>query len=492
MFRLQTADTITPDQKMEGRSSMTSKFTVLLIAMITLFLVACEAQAAPPTSQEGEEPFIAEEAPIIAQISTAEATEETVPEVTIEPEAADGDAGASEVGSTAATTAADSSTPAELCEQALPASEPDTREYDAPEQVLQLGVDYRAVFCTSAGPVYVDLFEDYAPVTVNNFVFLAENDFYNNTIFHRVLDNFMAQGGDPEGTGRGGPGYQFQDEFVGFLHFDRPGLLAMANANRPEQGIVGTNGSQFFITTVPTPHLDYRHTIFGEVLVGQENVQKFQLRDPEVGGDATELHTVIIITDPHTVAYTEENTALPVADEVLAAMSGIEELLTGTNLAVNIEGPQVAADITDSIADLYEGRNFVYRVMGEVDNADCDLLNFPFMTLSYTLDTFDTVEAATAVADSTFFQQAASEELVAADSPAFPQDAPYFEGTTAACDTEAVEGRVVLQRGRYLATVGAVVPVSDNFTVDLVLDQIAARVFERPLTDVLRPEIRAE
>ena len=119
------------------------------------------------------------------------------------------------------------------------------------ETVLEPDVDYRAIFCTTAGTVYVDLYESLTPMTVNNFVFLAQQGYYDNTTFHRVIPDFMVQGGDPTATGSGGPGYQFGDEPVGFLTFDRPGLLAMANAGP------GTNGSQFFITTVPdaTPQL---------------------------------------------------------------------------------------------------------------------------------------------------------------------------------------------------------------------------------------------
>ncbi|MCA9912212.1 MAG: peptidylprolyl isomerase, partial [Anaerolineae bacterium] len=117
----------------------------------------------------------------------------------------------------------------ELCDSATP-TEPATRSYSQAEQVLEDGVDYQAIFCTDAGPIYVDLFEDQTPVTVNNFVFLAQNNYYDNTIFHRVIQDFMAQGGDPTGTGMGGPGYQFQDEIVQGLTFDTPGLLAMANA----------------------------------------------------------------------------------------------------------------------------------------------------------------------------------------------------------------------------------------------------------------------
>ena len=131
-----------------------------------------------------------------------------------------------------------------------------------------------ATIYTNAGPIRVELFSNHAPKTVRNFVGLAEGTqeyrdpttgapgsgpYFDGTIFHRVISGFMIQGGDPTGTGRGGPGYQFGDEFHSELRFDRPYLLAMANAGP------GTNGSQFFITVGPTPHLNMRHTIFGEV-----------------------------------------------------------------------------------------------------------------------------------------------------------------------------------------------------------------------------------
>jgi peptidyl-prolyl cis-trans isomerase A (cyclophilin A) len=131
-----------------------------------------------------------------------------------------------------------------------------------------------ATLHTTAGDIVVELFPDQAPVTVQNFVSLAEGSkewtnpatgqksnepLYNGTVFHRVIEGFMIQGGDPLGSGRGGPGYQFKDEFHPDLRFDRPYLLAMANAGP------GTNGSQFFLTVGPTPHLNRRHTIFGEV-----------------------------------------------------------------------------------------------------------------------------------------------------------------------------------------------------------------------------------
>ncbi len=180
----------------------------------------------------------------------------------------------------------------ERCDNATP-GEPSTRSYAEAEQVLEEGVDYQAIFCTDVGPIYVELYEDMTPVTVNNFVFLAQNDYYDNTIFHRVIQDFMAQAGDPTGTGRGGPGYQFQDEIVPSLTFDSAGLLAMANAGP------NTNGSQFFITYAPTTWLDGAHTIFGEVLQGFGNALSIQLRDPQItDAPATTLRDVIIITDP--------------------------------------------------------------------------------------------------------------------------------------------------------------------------------------------------
>ncbi len=113
---------------------------------------------------------------------------------------------------------------------------------------------------TSKGSIHLNLFAEQAPVTVANFVNLASRGYYDGLQFHRVIADFMVQGGCPQGNGRGGPGYQFEDEFDATLRHDRPGRLSMANAGP------GTNGSQFFITHVPTPWLDDAHTIFGEVV----------------------------------------------------------------------------------------------------------------------------------------------------------------------------------------------------------------------------------
>ena len=122
---------------------------------------------------------------------------------------------------------------------------------------------YSAIVDTTKGSMTIELLAAEAPLTVNNFVYLSQDSFYDGIIFHRVIPGFMIQGGDPSGTGMGGPGYQFADEFDPSLTFNRAGLLAMANAGP------GTNGSQFFITLAPTPHLNGRHTIFGRVTEGE-------------------------------------------------------------------------------------------------------------------------------------------------------------------------------------------------------------------------------
>lgn len=126
-----------------------------------------------------------------------------------------------------------------------------------------------AVFETNLGNFSVDLFEDETPITTENFIDLAEKGFYDGVIFHRVIDGFMIQGGDPEGTGMGGPGYTIEDEFRDDLRFDGEGILAMANTGMPHTG-----GSQFFITLDKTPWLNGHHTIFGKVKEGMDVVRR--------------------------------------------------------------------------------------------------------------------------------------------------------------------------------------------------------------------------
>ncbi len=132
---------------------------------------------------------------------------------------------------------------------------------------------YVATFDTTRGKIVCELFAKEAPKTVSNFVFLARDQFYDGTVFHRVIENFMIQGGDPEGSGRGGPGYRFEDECKGNPHRHAAGTLSMANAGP------NTNGSQFFITHIVTDWLDGKHTVFGKVLEGQDVVNAVKQGD---------------------------------------------------------------------------------------------------------------------------------------------------------------------------------------------------------------------
>lgn len=158
-----------------------------------------------------------------------------------------------------------------------------------PEFIIDLKRKYSAILETEMGEINIGLFADKTPVTVNNFVFLAREGYYDGTIFHRVIINFMAQGGDPTGTGRGGPGYRFADEFHPSLKHDKPGILSMANAGP------GTNGSQFFITHVPTPHLNNKHTVFGQVIGGMDVLLSIPERDPiKVNSPAVKLTKITI------------------------------------------------------------------------------------------------------------------------------------------------------------------------------------------------------
>ena len=148
-----------------------------------------------------------------------------------------------------------------------------------PDMNIDLSKSYTASIKTNLGNIIIELFKDTAPNTVNNFVFLSKDNYYDNVIFHRVISDFMIQGGDPSGTGHGDmgkyPGYKFDDE----LDSKRPytkGIVAMANSGP------NTNGSQFFITYAPTPHLDNAHAIFGKVMEGMELIEKIPARDPSM------------------------------------------------------------------------------------------------------------------------------------------------------------------------------------------------------------------
>ncbi|MDQ4005816.1 MAG: peptidylprolyl isomerase, partial [Actinomycetota bacterium] len=156
---------------------------------------------------------------------------------------------------------------------------------EQPEMQIDTTKDYTAVLKTSCGTIELELFADQTPVTVNNFVVLSRDGFYDGLTFHRVIPGFMAQGGDPKGDGTGGPGYTFEDEFVDELTFSEPGLLAMANSGP------ATNGSQFFITVAPAEHLNGLHTIFGKVTKGMDALKEIETRGTDAG---TPTETVYI------------------------------------------------------------------------------------------------------------------------------------------------------------------------------------------------------
>ena len=152
-----------------------------------------------------------------------------------------------------------------------------------PDIQIDTDATYEATIDTDKGTITLELYPEHAPATVNNFAFLAGEGFYDGVAFHRVIDNFMVQGGDPTGTGRGGPGYTFEDEFDGNPLTHERGVLSMANAGP------NTNGSQFFITHAPQPHLDGRHTVFGKVTEGMDVVDSIEQ------GDTMQSVTVSIV-----------------------------------------------------------------------------------------------------------------------------------------------------------------------------------------------------
>ncbi len=143
----------------------------------------------------------------------------------------------------------------------------------------------QAIFETSKGTIRLELFEEQTPKTVGNFETLCGKEYYDGLTFHRVIPDFMVQGGCPDGTGAGGPGYKFEDEFDPALRHDAPGVFSMANAGP------NTNGSQFFITHVPCPHLDDRHSVFGKVIEGQDVVDSIEQ------GDIMSTVRVVVVED---------------------------------------------------------------------------------------------------------------------------------------------------------------------------------------------------
>ncbi|MBI2088384.1 MAG: peptidylprolyl isomerase [Deltaproteobacteria bacterium] len=149
-----------------------------------------------------------------------------------------------------------------------------SKQWDSPpEMQIDPKKAYKATIETKKGNIELELYPQHAPKTVNNFVFLAREGYYDGVSFHRVISDFMIQGGDPTGTGRGGPGYKFEDELKGNPLTHQTGVISMANAGP------NTNGSQFFITHSPQPHLNGKHTVFGKVVKGQEVVDAVRQGD---------------------------------------------------------------------------------------------------------------------------------------------------------------------------------------------------------------------
>jgi cyclophilin family peptidyl-prolyl cis-trans isomerase len=377
---------------------------------------------------------------------------------------------------------AQAQSPQALCNSAS-AQTPDVREYDAPEQVLVPGADYLAIFCTAAGAVTVDLYENATPETVNNFVFLAQNGFYNNTTFHRVIPDFMAQGGDPSATGSGGPGYEFNDEFVGALFFDRAGLLAMANAGP------NTNGSQFFITTAATDWLDYRHTIFGEVIAGYDNVTAIEIRDPETATTpGTSLNTVLIVEDPALLDVEIASLAEATREDVQTALDDIaagvgEPLSINREVTTITDGADYIAGLEGASADTLAENGLEFHAGAQIDNSGCIFDQFPIGSFGYSLDAFADADAATAALDSGVFA-----DLLEAQEFVMVEGSPIYTRTTSFCDQAMVSEAIVYQVGRFVATAYVTFINDGSFPPGAIVNDFARLNFERVFTDVLRPE----
>ena len=254
----------------------------------------------------------ADEAPPSASDAAAEASDTSpdAPQAT-DDEAAVGDDAGTDGEPPAGDDAAEASEPAvpEGYAALAPRSDERRSSYEAAEQVLEPELDYAAVIETNRGVIVVDLFQDDTPVTVNNFVFLALERFYDGIVFHRVLEDFMAQTGDPTGTGTGGPGYRFGDEIVDGLSHDARGVLSMANAGP------GTNGSQFFITFTATPWLDGNHTVFGRVVEGDEVLDALTRIDP-----SSQSPTAAALLDASAASVREQGVPLEGDGTVLEAL----------------------------------------------------------------------------------------------------------------------------------------------------------------------------
>ena len=396
------------------------------------------------------------------------------------------------------TTSADAQTPDQMCAAAVPAKDPASRTFTQAEQVLKADVDYRAIFCTAVGYVYVDLTEKETPIAVNNFVFLAHKGFYNNTTFHRVLPGFMAQGGDPTATGSGGPGYAFNDEIVPALRFDAPGKLAMANSG------ANTNGSQFFITVAPQANLDGGYTLFGLVVKGQSNVSKIELRDPEKKPTTpgTTLNTVLIVTDPTTVLLTD--TPPPSQADVAKALDGVDAMIS-TDLANTLENKKLNQTTTEVISvapeaarkdleALLTAHNHQYRVSSTLNNKGCDITQIQFYSTSYTLDAFASgKDAAAAIADPAMekiaLESGFTDKVISAGLTF-----PYYTAKETVCEKPVVHAMTYWRHGNFIVTAQVAWPTEAKQGLEVLdkvlLQFVGGRLYEPLLTSVLYSDIQ--
>ncbi len=393
-------------------------------------------------------------------------------------------------------------TPQAICAAATDLKEPETRQFDKADDVLQDGVDYWAVICTDIGPIYLDLYEDKAPLTVNNFVFLAQQGYYNNTTFHRVLPGFMAQGGDPTGTGSGGPGYEFGDETDNELVFDQFGLLAMANAGP------GTNGSQFFLTYAPTPWLDGNHTIFGRVFQGIDVAELLTLRDPQENPTfaGSTLQTVVIVTDPasvdatpdgppsleHIQALLEQN----ISDRLVPTFAPVEGYAHVYNAAAEAEswsGEDNAA-LADFLQAYLSDNGFIgtAAILLRIQTCPANPAELPVWAVSFRVSDYSTADAATKVV----FDNERSDQFVSAgayETYSDPEGDP--EGVSGRlyslalpeqgwCKVNGVYYRLEVPYGHYILTADLVLDGDVvNDTSDLTPPQYLGSVIQALLLD---------
>jgi len=396
--------------------------------------------------------------------------------------------------------AQDGRTPEQICIEATEnLSEPATREFERAEEVLEDGTDYWAVLCTEQGPITIDLLEDVAPIAVNNFVFLAQQGYFNNTTFHRVLPGFMAQGGDPTATGTGGPGYQFEDEIDSGLLFDRPGLLAMANAGP------NTNGSQFFITYVPTPWLNGYHTIFGRVYAGQASTELLLPRNPEQSptyeGDA--LYTVVIVDDPASITVEPDEaptfehwqTLLQrlIGDQIGAPFvpdADHSRISTLESRAVEwgeAGGEELAAYMREYLA----ANDFMgaATIALAVEECPANPAELPFWSLRFEVNDYGNAESAAAVA----LDDARSDELVASGAFASYTDGELIGGRIYRrpvegnpCGDEAALYRFEMALGRYVLAVESVLDETVvNADADVTPEQFLVYLLDQVLAGSL-------